>query len=63
MGPGYYDNRYWLMWKLPMFGCNDSDEVLKEIAECKKEYPDCRIKVIAFDHIRQVQCAGFIVQT
>ena len=21
---GYYDNRYWTMWKLPMFGCNDA---------------------------------------
>ena len=22
----YYDNRYWTMWKLPMFGCNDASE-------------------------------------
>jgi ribulose-bisphosphate carboxylase small chain len=22
--PGYYDNRYWTMWKLPMFGCTDA---------------------------------------
>ncbi|XP_044488020.1 ribulose bisphosphate carboxylase small subunit, chloroplastic-like [Mangifera indica] len=22
--PGYYDRRYWTMWKLPMFGCTDS---------------------------------------
>ncbi|KAA8547803.1 hypothetical protein F0562_004232 [Nyssa sinensis] len=21
--PGYYDRRYWTMWKLPMFGCTD----------------------------------------
>lgn len=24
-GPcNYYDNRYWTMWRLPMFGCNDA---------------------------------------
>ena len=23
----YYDNRYWTMWKLPMFGCTDAGQV------------------------------------
>jgi hypothetical protein len=23
----YYDNRYWTMWKLPMFGCTDPIQV------------------------------------
>jgi hypothetical protein len=27
------------MWKLPLFGCTDSAQVLKEVEECKKEYP------------------------
>merc|ERR1712146_829321 len=39
-GPGFYYNRYWMMWKLPMFGCTDGDQVLKEVAACKKDYPD-----------------------
>ena len=38
-GPGFYYNRYWMMWKLPMFGCTDGDQVLQEVANCKKEYP------------------------
>ena len=21
---GYYDDRYWTMWTLPMFGCSDA---------------------------------------
>ena len=33
---GYYDNRYWTMWKLPMFGCTDGSQVLKEISACTK---------------------------
>ncbi|MFS8022326.1 putative ribulose-bisphosphate carboxylase [Helianthus anomalus] len=58
--PGYYDGRYWTMWKLPMFGCTDSAQVLKELNECKKEYPNAWIRIIGFDNVRQVQCISFI---
>jgi ribulose-bisphosphate carboxylase small chain len=61
-GCGYYDGRYWTMWKLPMFGCRDADQVLKEIAEAKNAYPDAYIRVLGFDARRQVQCSGFLVQ-
>ncbi|CAI9110683.1 OLC1v1010750C1 [Oldenlandia corymbosa var. corymbosa] len=59
--PGYYDGRYWTMWKLPMFGCTDASQVLKEIGELKKEYPRCWGRIIGFDNVRQVQCISFIV--
>merc|ERR1712050_779932 len=62
MGPGYYDNRYWSMYKLPMFGCTDPNEVLREIEICKRDYPMAKIRVIAFDSEKQVQTAGFIVK-
>ncbi|RQW19369.1 hypothetical protein EHS17_15495 [Rhodobacteraceae bacterium CH30] len=58
--PGYYDGRYWTMWKLPMFGCNDASQVLKELNECKKEYPQSWVRIIGFDNVRQVQCISFI---
>ncbi|KAL8268608.1 hypothetical protein R6Q59_002406 [Mikania micrantha] len=58
--PGYYDGRYWTMWKLPMFGCTDSSQVLKEVQECKKEYPQAWVRIIGFDNVRQVQCISFI---
>ncbi|KAI3971067.1 hypothetical protein MKX01_024714 [Papaver californicum] len=58
--PGYYDGRYWTMWKLPMFGCTDSSQVLKEVDEAKKAYPDAFIRIIGFDNKRQVQCISFI---
>ncbi|KAI5058254.1 hypothetical protein GOP47_0026424 [Adiantum capillus-veneris] len=61
-GSGYYDGRYWVMWKLPMFGCTDSAAVLREITECAKEYPKAFIRVLGFDAKRQVQVAGFLVQ-
>jgi ribulose-bisphosphate carboxylase small chain len=58
--PGYYDGRYWTMWKLPMFGCTDSSQVLKELEEAKKAYPNAFIRIIGFDNKRQVQCISFI---
>lgn len=58
--PGYYDGRYWTMWKLPMFGCTDSSQVLKELEEAKKANPNSFIRIIGFDNVRQVQCISFI---
>ncbi|KAJ4972790.1 hypothetical protein NE237_005964 [Protea cynaroides] len=58
--PGYYDGRYWTMWKLPMFGCTDSSQVLSELQECTKAYPNSFVRIIGFDNKRQVQCISFI---
>ncbi|KAJ6857125.1 ribulose bisphosphate carboxylase small chain [Populus alba x Populus x berolinensis] len=60
--PGYYDGRYWTLWKLPMFGCTDSSQVLEEIQECKKAYPDAYIRCLAFDNKQQGQCMAFVIQ-
>jgi len=57
----YFDNRYWTMFKLPMFGCSDPGQVLTEIANCKKSFPDAFVRLVAFDASRQVQVAGFLV--
>merc|ERR1719262_36168 len=62
MGPGYYDNRYWSMYKLPLFGCTDSAEVIREIDNCKREFPNSKVRIVGFDARRQVQVAGFIVR-
>jgi ribulose-bisphosphate carboxylase small chain len=61
-GPGYYDNRYWSMYKLPMFGCHDPSEVVREIEACAREFPNAKVRVIAYDSTKQVQTAGFIVK-
>ncbi|KAF5748020.1 ribulose bisphosphate carboxylase small chain chloroplastic-like [Tripterygium wilfordii] len=58
--PGYYDGRYWTMWKLPMYGCTDSAQVLKELQEAKTAHPNGFIRIIGFDNKRQVQCISFI---
>jgi len=61
MGPGYYDNRYWSLYKLPMFGCTDPSEVIREIESCKREFPNAVIRVLGFDSQRQVQSHAFVV--
>jgi len=58
---GYQDNRYWTMYKLPMFGCTDPSQVLKEIGNAEKSFPDAYIRLVAFDNVRQVQCISFLV--
>uniref|UniRef100_A0A0E0MLJ0 Ribulose bisphosphate carboxylase small subunit, chloroplastic n=1 Tax=Oryza punctata TaxID=4537 RepID=A0A0E0MLJ0_ORYPU len=58
--PGYYDGSYWTMWKLPMFGCSDATQVLKELEEAKSEYPHSFFRITGFDNIKQVQCISFI---
>ena len=58
----YYDNRYWTMWKLPMFGCTDPSQVLKEVASCTKVFPGAYVRLVAFDAKKQVQMCGFLVQ-
>merc|ERR1739845_170843 len=62
MGPGYYDNRYWSMYKLPMFGCTNSADVIREIESCKQEFPNAKIRVIGYDSVKQMQVVGFIVR-
>lgn len=37
------------MWKLPMFGCTDPNQVLGEIDACKRAFPECYIRLVAFD--------------
>lgn len=61
--PNYYDGRYWTLWKLPMFGCRDSSEVVREMEECKKAYPNAYIRCLAFDNTKQAQCMAFLVHS
>ncbi|KAL8042419.1 hypothetical protein ABFX02_09G049300 [Erythranthe guttata] len=58
--PGYYDGRYWTMWKLPMFGCTDAVQVVNELDEAIKAYPEGFIRIIGFNNLKQVQDISFI---
>jgi ribulose-bisphosphate carboxylase small chain len=34
---------------------------LNEVQQCRSEYPNCYIRVVAFDNIKQCQVMSFIV--
>ena len=55
---GYYDNRYWTMWKLPMFGATDADSVLREIKTCSARFPNAFVRLAGFDASRQARAAA-----
>jgi ribulose-bisphosphate carboxylase small chain len=54
-------DHYWTMWKLPLFNATSAQEVLNEVQACRSTYPNCYIRVIGFDNIKQCQVAMFIV--
>lgn len=52
---------YWTMWKLPLFNVGSPQEVLNEVQQCRSEYGDSYIRIVAFDNIKQCQVMSFIV--
>ena len=42
-------NTYWEMWGQPMFDLADPAGVLYELAECRKVFGNCYIRISAFD--------------
>ncbi|PKA64647.1 Ribulose bisphosphate carboxylase small chain, chloroplastic [Apostasia shenzhenica] len=60
--PGYYDGRYWTMWRLPMFGCTDGEQVMKEMDDCKRRISGrATFGSSGSTTCGQVQCISFIV--
>jgi ribulose-bisphosphate carboxylase small chain len=55
------ETHYWTMWKLPMFNVTSPQEVLTEVQQCRSEYSNCYVRVVAFDNIKQCQIMSFIV--
>lgn len=52
---------HWTLWKLPLFEAQSPQDVLNEVRECRTEYPNCYVRVVGFDNIRQCQMISFIV--
>ena len=53
---------YWQMWKLPLFGASDPDEVLDELSSCRAAHPDDRIRLLGYDERQQTQGLSIVVQ-
>ena len=42
-------NTYWEMWGMPMFDLADAAGVLMEVNACREAYPNCYIRLNAYD--------------
>jgi hypothetical protein len=51
----YYTNRYWSMWKLPMYGATDADSVLAECKKAAKAFPNAFVRLAGFDANKQAR--------
>jgi ribulose-bisphosphate carboxylase small chain len=49
------------MWKLPLFGVRDPNEVLAELEECRRTYPNHLVRLIGYDNYAQCQGSNFVV--
>ena len=56
-------NTYWEMFGMPMFDLHDAAGVLAELLQCRKTFPQCYIRLMAFDSTRGVETVAmsFIV--
>ena len=52
---GFSINRYWSMWKLPMYGATDPEMVLAECKKCSKAFPNAFVRLAGFDAVRQAR--------
>ncbi|ACU53089.1 Ribulose-bisphosphate carboxylase [Acidimicrobium ferrooxidans DSM 10331] len=53
--------RFWYMWKLPMFGEQSAEVVLAELEECRRAYPDHLVRLVGYDNYTQSQGIAFVV--
>jgi ribulose-bisphosphate carboxylase small chain len=51
---------YWALWGLPLFGETDPDEIMRELAACRRAFPDHYVRVNGYDRFRQGQVASFV---
>ena len=59
--PARATDRYWYLWKLPLFGERDVDAVLAEVAACRDAHPGHHVRLLGVDPIRQTARASFVV--
>jgi len=58
--PSRAADHYWTMWKLPMFGETNLNNVLSELEACRRSYPDHHVRLIGYDSYTQGQGVSFV---
>ena len=57
----YASHCYWYMWKLPMFGEANVDNILAEIEACHEANPGHHVRLVGYDNYQQTQGASMVV--
>jgi ribulose-bisphosphate carboxylase small chain len=52
-GPGHEADRYWALWKLPMFGERSVERIFAEAEACRSAHPAHHVRLIGYDNARQ----------
>jgi ribulose-bisphosphate carboxylase small chain len=59
--PGRAGDSYWYMWKLPLFGERDVDEIMAEAEACRKANSGHHVRISAIDKTRQTMGFSLVV--
>ena len=54
-------DHYWYMWKLPMFGETDVDQILAEAEACHQAHPNNHVRLVGYDNFKQSKGAEMVV--
>ncbi len=60
--PERVSDRYWYMWKLPLFGERDPDAIRAEVTACRNANPTHHVRLVGYDTKRQTQVVAFVVE-
>lgn len=52
---------YWYMWKLPMFGETNVDQILNEAQLCHNQNPNNHVRLVGYDNFKQSQGASMVI--
>lgn len=54
-------DHYWYMWKLPMFGETNIDNILREAEACHKAHPTHHVRLVGYDNYKQSQGTALVI--
>ena len=54
-------DHYWYMWKLPMFGETNVDQILAEADACHKAHPGNHVRLVGYDNYAQSQGTSMVI--
>lgn len=54
-------DRYWRMWRLPLFGERSVDVIAGEVEACRQANPGHVIRIVGYERYRQTRAMAFVL--